>query len=184
MINRLFVISLSFIVLTSSSPKEPLKWLSVQELEERMKTEKRKIIFDIYTDWCGWCKKMDKGTFQNKVIAKYLNENYYAVKVNAEQAQEIVFKQKTYKYVQQGRSGVHEFALYITGNNLRGYPSLSFMDEDLNILTSFAAYMTPENIEPLLHFFAKNKHKVDQNKDGLIDGKDFDHYKNNFKSSF
>ena len=31
---------------------------------------------DVYTDWCGWCKKMDKETFNHPVIAKYINENY------------------------------------------------------------------------------------------------------------
>ena len=42
------------------------------------KSEKapKKLFIDVYTDWCGWCKKMDKTTFAETEVAKYINENY------------------------------------------------------------------------------------------------------------
>ena len=31
-------------------------------------------MIDLYTYWCGWCKRMDKTTFEDQAVAKYLNE--------------------------------------------------------------------------------------------------------------
>ncbi len=61
-----------------------VQWITWEEAMELSKTEPRKIVVDVYTDWCGWCKKMDKATFQDEEIVEYINENYYAIKFNAE----------------------------------------------------------------------------------------------------
>ena len=53
-------------------PKESINWLTFEEAIELSKKEKRKIFLDVYTDWCGWCKRMDKATFQQAHIAKYM----------------------------------------------------------------------------------------------------------------
>ncbi len=67
-----------------------VKWMSFEEAVERSKTEKRKIFIDVFTDWCGWCKVMDKNTFPDLVIAKLLsNEKFYPVKFNAEQTADV-----------------------------------------------------------------------------------------------
>ena len=50
----------------------PVNWMSFEEAVEKSKKEKRKIFIDVYTDWCGWCKVMDKNTFSQPVIAKYI----------------------------------------------------------------------------------------------------------------
>ena len=63
---------------------EKVQWMSFEEAVAKNKLEPKKIFVDVYTDWCGWCKKMDAGTFNNPVVAKYLNEKYYNVKLDAE----------------------------------------------------------------------------------------------------
>lgn len=65
-----------------------IEWLSLEEAYARNQEEPRKIFVDVYTDWCGWCKKMDKSTFADEKVAAYVNENYYAVKLNAESDRE------------------------------------------------------------------------------------------------
>jgi uncharacterized protein YyaL (SSP411 family) len=83
-----------------------------EQAEALCKKEPRKVVVDVYTEWCGWCKKMDKATFQNEVIVKYLNENYYAIKFNAEQREDIHLKGKDYEYVKSmGGKGYHELAM-------------------------------------------------------------------------
>ncbi|HMS53720.1 MAG TPA: DUF255 domain-containing protein, partial [Chitinophagales bacterium] len=66
-----------------------VKWLTITEAEKAAKKKPKKIMIDVYTDWCGWCKKMDASTFKNPVVANYINQNYYAVKLNAERADSI-----------------------------------------------------------------------------------------------
>ena len=60
----------------SFSDKE-ITWLNFEQVAELNKKNPRKVIVEVYTDWCGWCKKMDKTTFQHPEIIKYINQNYY-----------------------------------------------------------------------------------------------------------
>ena len=64
----------------SQSEKHKVKWYTLEEAQKLNAKNPKKIIIDVYTDWCGWCKKMDQATFGNPAIAKYLNDNYYPVK--------------------------------------------------------------------------------------------------------
>jgi len=124
-----------------------------------MKVEKKKIVIDVYTDWCGWCKKMDKSTFQKTQIANYLNENYYPVKLNAEQKEVINFAGQEFKYVNKGRSkSYHEFALAVTRGQL-SYPTVVFIDEDLNIIQSIPGFRTAHEFEMIMTYFGNNRHK-------------------------
>ena len=66
------------------SHAQEVNWMSIEKAQELQKTNPKNIIMDIYTDWCGPCKLMDKNTFQNQEVAKFLNDNFYAVKFNAE----------------------------------------------------------------------------------------------------
>lgn len=94
---------LCFIAFPSFSQKK-VNWLSWEEAMVQNQVEKRKIVVDIYTDWCGWCKKMDAHTFEADIIAAYLNENYYAVKFDAERRETITYNGKEYKFVKRGKN--------------------------------------------------------------------------------
>jgi thioredoxin-related protein len=106
-----------------------VKWLTLEEALEKSKTDKRKIFVDVYTDWCGWCKRMDSTTFLSPAVVQYLNDHYYPVKFNAEQQKDIVFKDKTYQFKKNGTSGYHELAAQWLNNRLT-YPTVVFLDEN------------------------------------------------------
>ena len=133
-----------------------VNWISIEEAEKLNREQPRKIMVDVYTDWCGWCKKMDKETFGHPVIASFINENYYAVKLNAEGKKEITFNGTTYKFVVQGTRGYHELAAGLLSGKM-SYPSIAYLNEDLQLLGAVPGYMTPVSIEPLLNYIAENK---------------------------
>src|SRR6187455_2873333 len=76
-----------------------VKWMTFEEALQKSKKEKRPVFIDVYTDWCGWCKVMDKNTFNDPQVSKLLNEKFYAVKFNAEQTEDVVFQGTTFKFV-------------------------------------------------------------------------------------
>ncbi|WP_421764837.1 thioredoxin family protein [Ekhidna sp.] len=155
----------SLIVLGISSfdlPKtNEVKWLTFEEAMALHEKEPRKLIIDLYTDWCGWCKVMDKNTYTNPVIATYINENFYPIKFNAEQKEPVEFNGHTFEFLPDaGRKGTHSIAYAVTGNNLSGYPMTVFMDEELRIIQPISGYLKPNQMEPILKFIGGEHYKT------------------------
>jgi len=142
----------------------PVKWMTFEEAVEKSKTEKRKIFVDVFTDWCGWCKVMDKNTFPDAEVAKLLNEKFYPVKLNAEQTNDVVFRGTTFKFVSQGRGGYHQLAAALL-NGQMSYPNFVFLDEEFRIIpiyqssTSLPGYKKPEEFHPFLSFVGSDAYQ-------------------------
>jgi thioredoxin-related protein len=138
--------------------KVRINWISVAEATEKMKTQKRKIFVDIYTDWCGWCKKMDQSTFSDKNIVKYINENYYAIHFDAEQKNDVIWNGKTYKFVAQGNRGYHELAAEWMGGRM-SYPTTIYADENYGLIQAIPGYLETEKFDKIIHYFGTDSHK-------------------------
>jgi thioredoxin-related protein len=137
-----------------------IKWLTWQEAIEKSKKEKKKIFIDVYTDWCGWCKKLDKTTFAEENIAKYINTNYYPVKFNAEYESAIVLKGVEYKFVNtNGNRGYHELAAQLL-QGMMSYPTLVFMDEDFNLIQAIPGFQDTQTFEMIATYFGSNSHRT------------------------
>lgn len=146
------------IVQASTTPKANVRWYTWEEAVEASKAEPRKIFVDIYTDWCGWCKVMDEKTFQHPTIAKMLNEDYYAVKLDAEMREDIVFKDYRFKYIPNGRRGYHQLAYELLNGRL-SYPSIVVLDESFDRILVAPGYQKPEDFKYVLSFAAGNHYQ-------------------------
>lgn len=173
------VLSFAFTLFSSTlSAQEAIQWMTVEEAQEAIKKEPRKIMIDVYTHWCGPCKMMMNSTFKTPGIIKYINENYYAVKFDAEGPDPVVFKghtfeNKNYDPNRRGRNGTHDFTYGIANVNGRvAYPTLVFLNESLDIITPIQGYLKANQLEPILHFVVDEEY---------IDG-NWETYQQNFKS--
>lgn len=138
--------------------QETVNWISFEEAVERNKTNPKKIFVDVYTDWCGWCKVMDKNTFNQPEIAAYLNKNFYAVKLNAEQTEDIVFNGNTFKFVPQGKRGYHELAAALLQGKM-SYPTVVFMNENIEVLQPIPGYQKPQQFDMIMKFFGEDAYE-------------------------
>jgi thioredoxin-related protein len=143
----------------SSNDDSLVKWHTFEEAIELNKKNPKKIFIDIYTDWCSWCKVMDDKTFSHPVIAEYLNTHYYPVKFNAESKEPITFLETTFENRGTGRRSAHDLAAALLQGKL-SYPSVAYLDENNQLLTSVPGYVTPIQIEPILVFFAEEHYKT------------------------
>jgi len=155
---KLLIITCLF--LTLSVYRQEVKWYTFEEAVEMNKKEPRKILVDVYTDWCGYCKKMDYNTFSNKVVAEYLNTQYYPVKFNAEQREDVVFNEKTYKFVAQGSRGFHELAAVLL-NYQMSYPSIVILNEQVRIMQVLKGYMSPQPFDEIIRFIGEDHYKTE-----------------------
>lgn len=135
-----------------------VNWMSFEEAIASSKNDSRKLLIDIYTDWCGWCKKMDKEAYSNEKLAAYINENFYPVKFNAEQKESIEFDGHTFEFRAQGNRGVHELAAALTQNQL-SYPTTVFMDEEFRIIQPIPGYMDAKALDPIVKYIGEDYFK-------------------------
>jgi thioredoxin-related protein len=139
----------------SPEPKEPatIKWMSFEEAVALNKKKPKMIFVDIYTDWCGWCKKMDAETFTNPEVVAYMNKKYYAVKLNAEQKEPIHFKDQDFVNPNPEKpKSTHALASALLKNE-RLYPSYVILDKASDWTYKLKGYKTPEDLLPLLNYY-------------------------------
>ena len=120
-----------------------LKWMTIDEAAT--KRNGKPFLIDVYTEWCGWCKVMDKKTFSDPEVQEYLRENYNIVKFDAEQKAPIEWKGKTFEFQPGGRKGVNTLARHLLGSRM-GYPTIVYLDKDLNKVKSSPGFKDPEKL--------------------------------------
>lgn len=141
------------------APKaQKIEWLTWDQAVEKMETEPRKLMIDVYTDWCGWCKRMDATTMKDATIIQQINQDWYAVKLDGEYKKNIEFKGRTYKFVPSGRRGYHELPAELM-NGKMSYPTLVFLDEEYAIIQPLAGYQKPRMLEQVLAYFGGDFYK-------------------------
>src|SRR5215510_7762864 len=93
-IRIVFIVAVALFVFPSFcfSQSDEIKWMSFQDAVEKNKTEPKKMFIDVYTGWCGWCKRMDATTFKDPTVVNYMNKYFRAVKLDAETKDTIHFQ--------------------------------------------------------------------------------------------
>lgn len=141
-----------------------INWISFKEAHELNQKAPRKVIIDVYTGWCGWCKVMDQKTFSQPAIIDYVNEHFYAVKLDAEQDADITVGGQTFR--KQGNA--HELAVSLLQGKM-SYPSTVFLDEKMAMIQPIAGYLEPRMFHQIVTYFGGNyqtKEKFDDFKAG------------------
>jgi thioredoxin-related protein len=157
---RLFLIIIVVILgMQWINAQEKVKWYSIEEAIQLTTQEPRVLMVDVYTDWCGWCKRMDANTFSDPAIVSILNSQFYPVKLDAEGKDDIVIGNHTYKFVESGRSGYHEVAAIITKGRL-SYPTISYVDDRGRVLEAYPGYKTPDQLKVYLTYYADGSYKT------------------------
>jgi len=141
----------------SQTPK--INWITLEEAFAKTQTAPRKILIDVYTDWCGWCKVMDKKTFTDPKVVNYVNRNYYAVKFNAESRKDVKIGDKVYKFDAANRA--HQAAIALLQGKM-SYPSIVYLDEQFNMIQPVPGYMEARPFHQVITFIGGNHHKKEQ----------------------
>jgi thioredoxin-related protein len=91
---------------------------------EKAKKDNKLVIVDLYTDWCGWCKRLDKDTYSNKDVEARLTRDFVAVKLNPEQSP-------------KGAQLARQFGT-------TGFPHIVFVNADGKRVYEIGGYLPPD----------------------------------------
>lgn len=126
-----------------------------QPIEKVAKEASTKMIFvDFSTSWCGWCKKMDKETFSDPVVAAILNQYYRPVHFNAEGDASFSWNGTTYRGAVKGSNGrpsTHPFTYAILGQRI-GYPSFAVFNKDKGLVQILQGYQSAYDFQVVLWY--------------------------------
>jgi uncharacterized protein YyaL (SSP411 family) len=120
------------------------------------KKSPKPILIDVYTSWCGWCKVMDKETYRNEKVANYINEHYYAVKLDAESKD--AYNWGETKYVYDPATKSNGLAIYLLYGQM-SFPTTVFLADLYAQPAPLAGYLKPNEIEAPLKYFGEGVFK-------------------------
>jgi thioredoxin-related protein len=158
-----FLFILALIVITSGSfikaPKEAsVHWLTFEEAQIAYKNNPKPFLIDVYTSWCTWCKTMEKETYSKDSVANYINEHYYAIRLDAETKDTIVWRGTKFGFKPEYRA--NEFAAYLL-NGQMSFPTTVFLSDITAQPAALPGYMKPNEFEPPLKYFGEGVYKTE-----------------------
>lgn len=142
---KILVLSLlSCLFITQSfKASEELPWVDFNTGYATAIKKKKLVLVDVYTDWCGWCKVMDRETYTKADIVALLKSKFVAVKFNPEK-KDIVYKYQGKNYTGQELAGV------ISNYQLTGYPTTIVINPKNNKLHVAGGYLNPMEFKAFL----------------------------------
>lgn len=140
----------------SIESKAQVNWMTIEEAFAKSQETPKKIFIDVYTDWCGWCKVMDKNTFSHPEVASYLNTHFYPVKLNAEGKAPIKLGEQTFEF--NAQQGTHQIAIALLQGKL-SYPTVVYLDEKFQMIQPLPGYMDAPTFHPIVTFIGEDHYK-------------------------
>ncbi|MBI2427757.1 MAG: DUF255 domain-containing protein [Ignavibacteriales bacterium] len=141
---RFLILSLGVTLLTAVSfAKEP-QWKNFNDGLAQAKKTGKKVLIDVYTDWCTWCKKMDANTYSDPKVREYLTKNYILVKLNPEKDGEVSYDGKKFSA-----------ADFSQGMGINGYPATLFLKSNGEPITVLPGYAEADMFMHVLSFIGE-----------------------------
>jgi thioredoxin-related protein len=142
----------------NSGSREPAKaslsggvkmWVPFNEGMARASKEKKHVVIDFYTSWCRWCKVMDKETFSDPAVKKFLADNFVTIRIDAEDRKETLsYRGEEYSPFSLARKF-----------GVSGFPSLAYLDREGNLVTVVPGFVPAKTFLPLLQYMEKECYK-------------------------
>ena len=132
-------------VIASAPHAETLEWRNWNEGAAEASSSGRPMLVDVYTDWCGWCKRMDRDVYALEDVRQYLNKHFVPVRLNAESTAE-------------ARHGGRTLTSRALAQQLRvsGYPTTIFIKPDGAHIASVPGYVPADRFRLMLRYIAED----------------------------
>ncbi len=136
--------------LSNAQEAKSVNWLTFEQLEDSLSTNTPKRVFiDFYTDWCTYCRKMDKVVFTKPDVVNLLNTRYYAVRFDAESESTVHFGGKAFvnDQINISRTPLHQIAqLLALRNGQFAPPTMVVLDSTFAVSARYFEYLDSKKL--------------------------------------
>lgn len=126
-----------------------LTWRTFDAGMAEAQRSNKKVLIDVYTDWCGWCKKMDASTYTDKSLTDYLNRHYVVIKMNAERSTTVTYRGREYSERELAASF-----------GVTGYPATVFLTSSGDPITLYPGYAEAKDFRHVVSYIAEDHYKT------------------------
>ena len=119
----------------------PIAWRGWDAGLQEAKRLNRPVLVDVYTQWCGWCKRMDRDVYSRREVREYLGSNFVTVKIDAESSD-------------PARYEGHSYTLRSLAGFFRvtGYPTTLFLKSNGEHLVNVPGYVEADKFLLVLRY--------------------------------
>ena len=138
-----FLVPMLLAALFAAAPVSaaPVAWRGWNEGLAAAAGGSKPVIVDVYTDWCGWCKRMDRDVYAKSEVSDYLNQHFVMVRLNAEGTERVNY----------GGRSMSARAL-AGGFQVTGYPTMIFLKPDGTHMVNVPGYVPADRFMKLVRF--------------------------------
>lgn len=138
------IVTLILLTAANGLPAQLIRWTEFEALPDSMRRQARPVLIFIHTSWCRYCALQDHNTFNDEQTAELINKKFYALRLDAESAEDIYFLNRIYRSRQHGYHELAEF-LSRSGGQLI-FPTTILLDESFRLSSRLTGFQTPEEL--------------------------------------
>lgn len=132
---------LGFAAVAAAQPRVP--WQGFDAALADAKGGKKYTFVSVYTDWCGYCKQLERTTLRDEAVVKELASHFVSVKLNAESDKRVTWKGKSLSEAELAEQW-----------GVSGFPTLVFLNSEGEVIGSYASYAEAELMVNLLTYIS------------------------------
>nr|WP_255689277.1 MULTISPECIES: thioredoxin fold domain-containing protein [unclassified Tenacibaculum] len=152
--NILFLFFFGCFIVSTIAQKQKVNWISFEQLDDSLAVKPKKVFISFYTDWCVYCKKMNKVAFKDPKVISVLNSEYYAVKMDAETEKTIEFEGREYinNEIGKNRKPIHQIPLLLASRKNRSFslPATIILNKTFKVTQRHFEYLSSKKMLKVL----------------------------------
>ena len=127
---------------------------SFNQLDSLQKIKHKNVFVFVHTDWCNYCKAMEEKVFKDPVIINLLTEQFYFVKLDAEEKENLIYANRVFKF--KPSLGFHELATLLSGDSKNSlvFPSSYIINTKDEIISHINGFINSADLQKQLKFYA------------------------------
>jgi thioredoxin-related protein len=145
----------------AAAPEASVEWVALDEAVKSAAATGKYVFVSVYTDWCGYCRKLNTVTFRAQPVLTELGRNFRSVRVNAESDKPVMWKGK--KMTEREVAG--------KAWGVTGYPTMLFISPKGEIIGSYSAFAEPDLMVRLLTYISSGARERKISFDDFLEGK-------------